>query len=314
MYVGIDLGGTNIAIGLVDKNGGIVHNDSIPTQAHRHYTEIIKDMADLSLKVIEDAGYNVKDIKSVGVGSPGAPDKENGILVYANNINFYNVPMRNEIQKYINLPVFIDNDANCAALAESVAGAAKGKKHSITVTLGTGVGAGIIIDGKIYSGFNDSGGEIGHTVIHMDGEQCTCGRKGCWEAYASVTALIRHTKKAAHMHNDSLIYKSVDGNIEEINGRTSFDAAKAGDDIGEEVVQNYIQYIAEGATNIINTFQPEMLVIGGGISKEGDYLLNPLRELIQRNVYCKHVPMTEIKAALLGNDAGIIGAAMLGKQ
>ncbi|MBZ4646609.1 MAG: glucokinase [Petroclostridium sp.] len=313
MYIGIDLGGTNIAVGLVDENGTIIHKDSIPTNASRHYSEIIRDMAQLSLKVIEDAGYQLKDIKSIGIGSPGTPNNEKGILVYANNLQFYNVPMREEMQKYIDLPVYIENDANCAALAEAVAGAAKDVNNSITITLGTGVGSGIIINKKIYSGFNYAGGELGHTVIVMDGEQCTCGRKGCWEAYASATGLIRQTREAAVKNPDSIINKLVDGDLDKIGGKTAFDAAKKGDPVGQKVVETYIRYLAEGIVNVINAFQPEMLVIGGGICKEGDYLLKPLRELVKDKVYSKDIPQTEIRIAQLGNDAGIIGAAMLGK-
>ena len=212
MYsIGIDLGGTNIAVGLINKDGGIVHKDSVPTLRERPYEAILKDMGMLVLEVVKDAGVKIEQISGIGVGSPGTPNCRDGILVYNNNLNFRNVPIRSEIQKYINLPVFLDNDANCAALAESVAGAAKDAETSVTITLGTGIGGGIIIGGKIYSGFNFAGGELGHTVIVVDGEQCTCGRKGCWEAYASATALIRQTKKAAGDNPESHINKLVEG-------------------------------------------------------------------------------------------------------
>ena len=173
------------------------------------------------------------------------------------------------MQKYLDLPVYVDNDANCAALAESAAGAAKGTKTSVTITLGTGIGSGIIIDGKVYSGFNFAGGEIGHTVIVVDGEQCTCGRKGCWEAYASATALIRQTKRAAVENPESAINKLVDGDLDKIDAKTAFDAAKLGDETGEAVVKQYIKYIAEGVINVINIFMPEVLVIGGELVKKG---------------------------------------------
>jgi glucokinase len=313
MYIGIDLGGTNIAVGLVDVEGQIIYKESIPTGRERHYTAIIKDMAELSLKVIKESGHNVEDIKAIGIGSPGTPNKENGVLIYTNNLDFNNVPMRDEVQKYINCPVYLDNDANCAALAEAVAGCAKDARHSITITLGTGVGSGIIIDGKIYSGFNDSGAELGHTVICMDGEQCTCGRKGCWEAYASASALIEQTKEAAIANPYSDINKIIEGNLNNISGKTAFDAARLGDDTGKKVVEKYIRYVAEGLVNTINTFQPEVVVIGGGVCKEGDNLINPLKEYIAKHVYCKQVEQTKIKVAVLGNDAGIIGAAMLGR-
>ncbi|HOQ37627.1 MAG TPA: ROK family protein [Acetivibrio sp.] len=315
MYsVGIDLGGTNIAVGLVNEEGKIIHKDSVPTLRERPYQMIIKDMAMLAKKVIEDAGVSIDQVSGIGVGSPGTPNCKDGILVYNNNLNFRNVPIRTEIQKYINLPVYLDNDANCAALAESVAGAAKGSDISVTITLGTGIGGGVVIDGKIYSGFNFAGGELGHTVIMVDGEQCTCGRKGCWEAYASATALIRQTKKAAQENPDSLINKLVDGDLSKIDAKTAFDAAKQGDKTGELVVGQYIKYISEGLINMINIFMPEVLVIGGGVCKEGEYLLKPLRELIKQGVYSKEdIPQTQLKTAQMGNDAGIVGAAMLAR-
>jgi len=314
-YIGIDLGGTNIAVGLVDEEGKIIHKDSVPTLNEREYPEIIKDMAMLSLKVIEDSGVSLKEVKSIGIGSPGTPNSEEGILVYANNLKFRNVPMRAEIQKYIDLPVYLDNDANVAALAESVAGACKGARHSVTITLGTGVGTGVVIDGKVYSGFNNAAAEMGHMVIVVDGEQCTCGRKGCWEAYASATALIRQTKKAAVANPDSLINKLVAGDLSRINAKVPFDAARQGDRVGLQIVEEYMKYLAEGLANVINIFQPEIIAIGGGISKEGEYLLAPLRKLVSERIYTvEGVPQTRIVAAQLGNDAGIVGAAMLGKM
>jgi len=314
MYsVGIDLGGTNIAAGLVDMDGKILYKESVPTNAQRPYTEIIKDMAEVAYSVIKGAGVKIDEVEKIGIGSPGTPNCEEGILVFSGNLNFRNVPIRAEMQKYINLPVYLDNDANCAALAESVAGSAKGVKHSVTITLGTGIGGGIIIDGKIYSGFNYAGAEIGHMVIYCDGVQCTCGRKGCWETYASATALIRQTIKAAQENPNSIINKLVEGDLSKINAKTAFDAAKQGDEVGNRVVQQYIKYIAEGLINVINIFMPEVVVIGGGVCKEGEYLLKPLREMVYAGVFSREeIPQTQIKTALMGNDAGIIGAAMLG--
>jgi glucokinase len=313
-YIGIDLGGTNIAAGLVNEEGVIVHKDSVPTYRERAYQEILKDMAMLVLKVIRDAGVSFDQIENIGVGSPGTPDCKNGILVYNNNLNFRNVPVRAELQKYINLLVYLDNDANCAALAESLVGAAKGVKHSVTITLGTGIGGGIVIDGKIYSGFNFAGTELGHSVIVCDGEPCTCGRKGCWESYASATALIRQTKKAALENPDSLINKLIEGDLSRVDAKTAFDAAREGDETGKKVVKQYIQYLAEGLINVINFLMPEIIVIGGGICKEGEYLLKPLGDIIKEGVYGNEdIPQTKIKTAQMGNEAGIIGAAMLGK-
>jgi len=311
-YVGVDLGGTNIAVGLVGKDGKIIYKDSVPTNAQRPYTEIIKDMAQLVLEVIKGAGVSIDEVEKIGIGSPGTPNCKDGILVFSGNLNFRNVPIKEEMQKYINLPVYLDNDANCAALAEGVAGSAKDTKHSVTITLGTGIGGGIIIDGKIYSGFNFAGAEIGHMVMNCEGEQCTCGRKGCWETYASATALIRQTAKAAEENPNSMINELIEGDFSKINAKTAFDAARQGDEIGKKVVEQYIKYIAEGLINVINIFMPEVVVIGGGVCKEGEYLLKPLRELVYKGVFSREeIPQTQIKTALMGNDAGIIGAAML---
>lgn len=312
-YIGIDLGGTNIAAGIVDEKGTVIRKDSIPTFREREYPEILKDMAMLALKLIEDEGLSLEDIKSIGIGSPGIADNKNGILIYANNLKFRNVPMREEIQKYIDLPVYIENDANCAALAESVAGAAKDAEHSITITLGTGVGSGVIINKRLYSGFNGAGAEIGHMTIIVDGKQCTCGRRGCWEVYASATALIEQAKEAAKSNPDSMINKLVEGDLSRLNAKIPFDAARQGDKTAETVVKRYIKYIGEGITNVINIFYPQVIVIGGGISKEGEYLLKPLRQYVYDNVYAKDVQQTDIRIAEMGNDAGIVGAAMLGR-
>ncbi|MDD4496452.1 MAG: ROK family protein, partial [Eubacteriales bacterium] len=234
------------------------------------------------------------------------------VLIYANNINFRNTPMRDEFQKYIDKPVFLENDANCAAYGESIAGAAKGIEHSAMVTLGTGIGGGLIINGKIFSGFNCAGAELGHTVIASGGDKCTCGRKGCWEAYASASALIRATKKAAEENPSSLINSLIESQLDRINAKTVFDAAKLGDAVAKRIVDQYIVYLGEGIVNIINAFQPEVVVIGGGVSNEGEYLLQPLREFVEKNRYTRReVPSAVIKRAELGNDAGIIGAALL---
>ena len=313
MYIGIDLGGTNIAAGVVDEKGKILHKDSVKAGADRHYSEIIKDMAELAKKVTLDAGFSLQDVKWVGIGSPGTSDGERGVLVYANNLGFYNVPMRTEFQKHFNIPVYLANDADCAAYGEAMAGNAKGTKSSVTITLGTGVGGGIMIDHKIINGFNSAGGELGHMVIMMDGEDCTCGKKGCWEAYASATALIRQTQQAMREHPESLMWQEA-GSLENASGRTSFNAAKKGDQAGQMVVDNYLRYVAVGVLNIVAIFQPEKVLIGGGISNEGDSILTPIREYVKKYDYCKTEQHTEITTAALANDAGIIGAAFLGAQ
>ncbi len=312
MYIGIDLGGTNIAAGLVDKNGKIVHKDSVKTNASRPYGEIIRDMAELSKKVAVDAGYAIDAVEWVGIGSPGTCDPDNGVLVYANNLPFSNTPMREEFQNYYKVPLYIENDANCAALGEAMAGSAKGTSSSVTITLGTGVGGGIIADGKILSSFNHAGGELGHMVISMAGETCTCGNQGCWEAYASATALIRQTREAMEDNPDSLMWKLTD--LDGVSARTSFDAAKQGDLVAKRVVDRYLYYVSVGLLNVVVIFQPERIIVGGGVSHEGDYILEPIRKYVAEHDYCRAEQRTEIVTAQLGNDAGIIGAAFLGAQ
>lgn len=312
MYIGIDLGGTNIAAGVVDDGGKIVKQLSVPTLASRTPEEIIKDMAEVSKRVVAEAGLDLSQIKAVGIGSPGSIDNKNGEVVYANNLPFLHTKLRDEMQKYIDLPVNLENDANAAAYGEyAVMG--HGAESFIAITLGTGVGGGIVLDGKIYRGFNGVGAELGHFTLVHNGESCTCGKPGCWEAYASVTALIRQTKAAMEAHPDSLMTKLAQDEGK-VSGRTAFNAAKQGDKAAKAVVDQYISYVADGVTSIINIFQPNMLVIGGGISREGDYLLNPMKELVEKYSYNKDLPKTEIQTAKLFNDAGIIGAALAARQ
>ena len=280
MYrIGIDLGGINIAAGLVTEDGKLVMKKSVPTVQPGDTAESITErMADLVLEIIRDKGLTEEDVISVGIGCPGAVDSEKGIIVLTPNLPYKNFNVREIFAKKMKLPVYLDNDANCAVLGEVVSGAAKNYKTAIAVTLGTGVGGGIIIDGKIYNGFNCAAGELGHMITHRNGRQCNCGRKGCFEAYASATALIKDTKEAALKNPDSLLNRLCDGDLEKINGKTSFDGKRAGDKVATEVVENYIEELGEGIINYINIFQPEIILIGGGISNEGEYLLETLRE------------------------------------
>ena len=314
MYIGVDLGGTNIAAGLVDEDGKLLYKESIPTRAERNAFDIIRDMAELALRTAEKGGSEKSEVRSIGIGSPGSIDRENGVLLYANNLPFNMTPMRAAFQNTWNIPVYIDNDANCAALGEASAGSAKGCRHAVMITLGTGVGGGVIIDRKIYSGFNGNGAELGHMAIALDGLPCTCGRHGCWESYASATALIEATKKAMLENETSLMWEMTNGSVDHVSGKTAFSASKKGDEAAQAVVQRYISYVAMGITNLVNIFQPEVLSIGGGISREGDYLLLPVQKLVERDRYTRNCIQTELKIATLGNDAGIIGAAMLGKE
>ena len=310
-YVGIDLGGTNIAAGLVSEDAKIIADMSIPTRAERAWQEIVADMADLSKKVIEKAGVDIKDVKGVGIGCPGSIDNENGICTYSNNLKMENANIKEEFQKHLNLPVNLENDANAAALGEYEVNG-QGAKSYVFITLGTGIGGGVILDGKIFRGFNGAGAELGHTVIVSDGEDCTCGRKGCWEAYGSVTALIRQTKAVMAKNPDSMMHELAEKEGK-VSGRTSFDAAHAGDKAALEVVNQYFKYVAEGITNMVNVFQPEKIVIGGSISKQGDYLLKPIAEFVEKNDYNRYMAKAKVEIATLFGDAGIIGAALSAK-
>ena len=315
MYkIGIDLGGTNIAAGIVDENFNIIKKGSIPTNADRDAELIIKDMGALCNDLIKQAGLSVSDIEYAGIATPGTANRVDGVVEYANNLPFVKFPIAAVLKKYLDVPaVYIENDANAAAKGEAVAGIAKGCNHAVMITLGTGLGGGIIIDKKVYSGFNFAGGELGHIVIQVNGRQCTCGRKGCWEAYSSATGLISMTKDKLAECKDTVMHKLVEENKGEISGRTAFQAARQGDKAGQEVVDEYIEYLASGMATIINIFQPEILCVGGGVCNEGDYLMKPLIEKVEKEQYSRdNKTKTQIKVASLGNDAGIIGAAVLG--
>ena len=313
-YVGIDLGGTNIAAGIVDENGSIIKKGSVPTGKGRKPDDIIYDMCILVRGLIKETGIGEDEIHSIGIGSPGTPDRENGVIIYNNNLGFRNVPFCQEIQKFINVPVFLENDANCAAIAESVAGAAKDVEYAVVITIGTGIGGGVIINNKLYTGFNGAGGELGHVVLTIDGEACTCGRKGCWEAYSSATALISQTLTAAKEYPDSKINTLIGDDLSNISAKTAFDAARLGDETAKRVIDHYIGLMAEGLANMVNIFQPNLIVLGGGVSKEGENLLAPLREKMKGKTYCAEgVENTRLVVAKMGNDAGIVGAALISK-
>lgn len=313
MYrIGVDLGGTNIAVGVVTKDLKIIGRGKVKTKCPRPANEIFDDIA-LAVKLaINDAGISIDEVDSIGVGTPGSVNKSNGYIEFANNLDFNQVPAKEMLEERLGKTVYLDNDANCAALGEAVAGCGKGVGNFVAVTLGTGVGSGIIIDGKIVNGVNYAAGEMGHMVICFDGEQCNCGRRGCWEQYASATALIAQTKDAMKQDHDSIMWNLVKDNIDNVNGRTAFDGMRQGDKTAKAVVDKYIGYIAVGVINIINALQPEIICVGGGISHEGDNLLEPLKKLIKRERYSIYASkQTEIVAAELGNDAGIFGAALL---
>lgn len=314
-YLGIDLGGMSIKAGICDDNGKILFKQSCETVRNEGGDRILDDMAALCLSLIDSAGLKPSDIEYAGIASPGSADSEHGVIIYAATLPFLNYPISSVLSEKTGIgKVYIDNDANAAAKGEAEYGAAKGYRDSLFITIGTGVGGGIIIDGKVYSGFNFSGAELGHTVIVKDGLPCSCGRKGCLECYASASGLIMLTRDQMRKDVRSQMWNECGGDLNAVNGKTAFDAMKKGDESAKAVIDDYITYLACGITNFINIFQPEVLSIGGGISKEGETLLAPLRKIVEKEQYSRHCEnKTIIKTAALGNDAGIIGAAALGK-
>lgn len=310
-YLGIDIGGTNIACGIVNDNCEIIARSKVKTNAPRPYGEILSDIIRGAKLACEEAGISPSELDSVGIGCPGTCNQDTGAVEYSNNLGFGNVPLRPDVEKALGVKTFLGNDADAAAYGEYCAGAAKGAENAVVITLGTGVGSGIIIGGKIYSGSNFAGGEIGHTVISVDGRPCTCGRKGCFEAYSSATGLMNITRDYAEKYPASLMAKLIkqDGRI---SARTAYAAMKQGDEAGRIVTDEYVKYLAVGIANVINIFQPDVLCIGGGVCNEGNTLLVPLKKAVKEQVYSKNsAKKTEIVICSLGNDAGIIGAAML---
>ena len=313
MKIGIDIGGTTIIGGVVDADGKIIIKKSIPTLPERENGLIVADIIALCKSLISDKSILTKNIQSIGIGSAGIIDPQRGIVINAANLGFMNVPLGDMLKAELDYPIHIDNDANCAALGESTFGAAKGSKNSVTVTLGTGIGGGIVADGSIYSGSFFGAGEVGHHIICFDGELCNCGLKGCWEVYASANALIRDTIKVAKSNPKSLINTLTDGDINKVVAKTTFDAASLGDETAKAVVERYIDYLCVGLINIVNILQPEVVVIGGGVSGQGNVLIFMIENRMDKLTSLSDIK-TKFVIAELGNDAGVIGAAQLGKQ
>lgn len=315
MYrVGVDLGGTNIVSAVLnDETYTLSGKSSRKTNLPRSAEEILDDIAVTIKEAIEKSGLKPSDIVSIGIGTPGSVNKSEGVIDFSNNLGFKNVPAIEILRRKTGFTsIYLDNDANCAALGEAVAGAGKGVKDFVAITLGTGVGSGIVINGKLVTGANYAGGEIGHTVIVFNGEQCNCGRKGCWERYASATALIAQTKGAMLSHPYSKMWELCENNINKVSGRTAFEAMRLGDNVAKNVVETYMAYLACGISNIINIFQPDILCVGGGIGNEKENLLGPVRKIVESQRYSIYSEkQTILCSAVLGNDAGIIGAALL---
>ncbi len=319
MYnIGIDLGGTNIVAGVVDDSCSIIGKGKCKTSLPRSAEEIFDDMGSAVNNALKEAAITLDDVYSIGLGTPGAVDEKDGVITFSANLKFHNVRAVNMLKERFDKKIFIGNDANCAAFGEFLAGAGKNSsiRDMIAVTLGTGVGSGIIIDGRILTGFNGAAGELGHMVIQVNGVSCNCGRKGCWETYASASGLIRMTKELYEKTGDPAIKEAVEAEGE-INAKIAYMAARSGSKNCADLIDKYAFYVACGLTNIINAFEPQVVCIGGGVSHEGDALLTPVKKYVAEESYTKNNPLDEqtvIRLAELGNDAGIIGAAMLYKN
>ena len=313
-YVGIDLGGTNIVAGVVDDRYRILAQAAVKTRAPRPAAEICADMAAVYRQAVAAAGLSEGEIGWIGVGSPGVIDPAAGRVELAANLGFQGAPVRALLEGETGKTVYLDNDANAAAYGEFLAGVGQGAGSLVMVTIGTGIGGGVILGGKIWSGFRYGGAELGHMVIRAGGRPCTCGRCGCLEAYVSATGLVKTTREAMKRAPDSLLWE-VSGGLDQVSGRTAFRAADRGDPAAQAVLESYIADFVCGVANVINLLQPEVIAIGGGISREGERLVGPIREGALRVVMSRHSPQnTKILPASLGNDAGIIGAAFLGRD
>lgn len=315
-YIGIDIGGTNLKAGLVDERGNLLASKKVKIAQIDNQESLAWAMASMTQELAESVGVPINEIASVGVGVPGTVEIHSGAILYTCNLPLRNVPLRRLFHRYLPQPLYIENDANCAAVGEYFVGAGRGSKRFVAITLGTGVGGGVIHNGKIYHGANGMAGEVGHMSIVHGGQLCPCGRRGCWEQYASATALKRMTAEAMEQNPGSILCDVVAENGGKVSGQSAFIAARRGDSVGKAVCDAYVDYLSTGIINLINIFQPDTLAIAGGVSNEEDeYLLFPVRRQVAReSIPCSADKMTRIVKAELGDRAGIIGAALLGKK
>lgn len=312
--IGVDFGGTAIKAGLVDEANRIVLRHSRP--ARKGLDPIAEDICAEVRTLAEQAGIGIASLPCVGVGLPGGVDPQRGVVRFAGNTGLTDAPLREVLRQKLGIPVYIGNDANCAAIGEAVAGGAQGCKNVLLLTLGTGIGGGVILDGKLFCGADGLGTELGHIPLIAGGEPCSCGIDGCFEAYASVTALIRQTRAAMAAAPDSLMHDYArDSERGRVTGRTAFESAKMGDAAALAVVERYIEYLSRGIGGLISIFRPETVLIGGGLSAQGEYLLSPLNDRVRDHAFAgRRIGVPPIKRALLGNDAGTVGAACLDRM
>ena len=309
--IGVDLGGTNIKVGIVDINNNIIQTHSCDTLSNRSWQEVVDDIIKTVKITVDKSNITIEDCISCGIGCPGTINASNGVVIYSNNLKWENVPLGEYLSNALNLPVKVSNDANCAALGECVAGVAKEYKSAVLLTLGTGVGGGVVYDGKIFEG-GAGGMELGHISLVDEGDECTCGRRGCIESYCSATALIRQSLKCIEIHSDTLMVKLMQENNNKMNAKIPFDAAKLNDKYALNLVNRYIEWLGKSIVNMINIFRPEVVLLSGGICAEGEYLTIPLTKYANKYSYAAGlVDKIPVKIAMLGNTAGILGAASL---
>ena len=310
-YIGVDVGGTNLVAGLVDEQGAIRTKVGRPVDRTLGADALSDQIAQLALRACREGGVSPDQIQAVGVGIPGLVDNKTGVVVQTANMPFRNTPFREIFQKQWQVPVYLGNDANCAAIGEYWAGAAKGCSPAVVVTLGTGIGGGMVVDGKLFTGYANSGMEVGHMIVYPGGQRCGCGNLGCWEQYGSATALIRMTREEMERCPDSVLWQLCGGDLSQVQGRTPFQGAEQGDEAAKRVLRAYLEALSLGLVNLINILQPQVICLGGGISNARDeLLLTPLEELVRQGTYDKNAPTRLVRAAL-GNDAGVVGAALL---
>ena len=309
LYVGVDLGGTFIKAGIVDEMGNILVDDKIETHPELGNLAVVDNICFIVNKIINDNKVDKQNIVGVGVGAPGLIDTENGIAVISHNLNFNNFPICQVLKSKLNLPVKVANDANVATLAEALYGSGKNYKNVVMITLGTGVGGGAVVDGKLMQGVSGYGAEFGHTVIEYDGRQCSCGRKGCLEAYCSATALIKQTKLAMQNNKNCKMWQIGDINL--VDGKTAFNYRNT-DKTAGNIVEEYINYLVCGLTNIANVFRPNIIILGGGVANQKDGLYDKLNEKLEKQIFGNQIVETiKVVPATLKNKAGILGSAAL---
>lgn len=310
-YAGVDLGGTNTKIGILNREGDILKSRIIKTLSAEGVDNTLERIWKTIQELAQELDINIKNIKGIGLGIPGPVLEQSIVAFFANFPWERNINIKEKLEKLTGIETKLDNDANIIALGEAKYGAAKGSKSSVTVALGTGIGGGIYIDGKLVSGAKGAGGEVGHMKIVKDGKLCGCGQRGCFEAYVSATGLIREAVSRLTVNKQNLLYKMIDGDLMKLEAKDIFDAAREGDAFSLDLVDYEAEYLALGIANILNIINPEVVVLGGGVALAGDILLNPMREKMVKYTLPVTLEELQIVQGVLGNEAGIKGAVGL---